>query len=462
MSAVDAETVERPTLVQVTLKSITEACAHNGRKNQPQGDVLVVLDLADLTKTILLNSKVLRRHIPAFAHEHFVAVDHSADDAGAAREIKRLLVLVPEGEYRPALRQRELDEPAPEPESNEPEITYVHKSARAKAEPVDEDGTAFEMTPNCADWPAAYRAFFTIACKSRPPKVEQVGISKRADLALPDVEAVMAIADHYNALDRLLTAFVSFCQHWQSTKSLWAAVASEPVRWMIISTKLENELVYTEAFIHLAGLYPDFDGRERLPAAVTEALAVQASQLRVIRYEINEKLLTMKFMKLKRDKEKGKKSPHVETAVDPHDEPVIFNTLNVVRNWILDHIEYLSLKENKLDEAGTHISYFCKHTEGDECLTVAGFYRIISRGGDAYLPADGFMRKWNQKFDAEEARIAREGLAAMKMEARNIVAGLVASQLQYREPEKLAHLTCATVKTLPWTDEAANEDVEMD
>lgn len=110
---------------------------------------------------------------------------------------------------------------------------------------------------------------------------------------MPLLELVAVIAERYEALDPIRSAFVSLCQDWQSKKTLWAAVATQPLRWLKLSVKLENELVYNEAFGHLAGSYPEFQGLEDLPAGIAKALEAGACQIRIMRYEINEQLAYM-------------------------------------------------------------------------------------------------------------------------------------------------------------------------
>jgi len=54
-----------------------------------------------------------------------------------------------------------------------------------------------------------------------------------------------------------------------------------------------------------------------------------------------------------------------------------------------------------------------------ECLTIAGFYRILNRAGDAYLDADEVMEKWNAESYEGDSSVIRPNLAQLKAQAKN-------------------------------------------
>lgn len=100
-----------------------------------------------------------------------------------------------------------------------------------------------------------------------------------------------------------------------------------------------------------------------------------------------------------------------------------------------------------------------------ECLTIAGFYRILNRAGDAYLDADEVMEKWNAESYEGDSSVIRPNLAQLKAQAKKTVASLVRSTLQLAEEERegLPYLTCVEVGKVPWAAEYdVDEDVEMD
>lgn len=137
------------------------------------------------------------------------------------------------------------------------------------------------------------------------------------------------------------------------------------------------------------------------------------------------------------------------------------HTLQLWRDWVCEHIRNLDDQDDREGDGSPPVGAFCKHEKG-ECLTVAGFYRVISRGGDSYLPADEVVANWNQDLDFHEATI-RATLQRLKSKASEIVKDLVVSTVK-ESNAKLDYLTCIEIESedVPWEtfkdEEVQDED----
>lgn len=83
---------------------------------------------------------------------------------------------------------------------------------------------------------------------------------------------------------------------------------------------------------------------------------------------------------------------------------------------------------------------------------MASMYRAIALGGDAYLPFESMIKKWNnQEYDIDDAA-QREALAELKRAASKIVSSVVESSLSYGSKDELDYLTCIRIEDedVPW------------
>lgn len=451
------------------LEQALAAVAKKGKKRAPlgYGDVVIVLDAEDLSKTILLEEKILTRQVPNFFDRHVLDGTSFRNEVASDGGIRYLLVLSKSGsaEEMPTLERRALNTAAPGPK-----LSGDGLASEVKQEPEADSAMGNDNVQQQrglkGDWVKAYDCFFRVMVTSSV-SIKHVKLPASASSALPLLEAVVVIAEHYSddrhgCIQAVGSAFKSLCNDWISNRTLYAAVAVDPARWLVLAIKLENVLVYKEAFVHLVGQYPDIAGPvEKIPAEIMANIASEARELRIKRYEADQSL----FMTTLKVAQNGKaKLAAIEGTVSHHHAPMIYHVVNVWRDWIAEHLTYIhdDISHQKLPDSTPFCDHLATEREGSPgCLTIAGIYRLLSKGGDAYLSADVVVEKWNRDVFGRDTAVIRSNLVALKEHARKLVAPLVRSSLQYAERDGLRYLTCVEVGKVPWATEE-DEDVDME
>jgi hypothetical protein len=418
-----------PSLAELALAA-TQSRAKNALLNK--GDILVILDNHNLAKAVTLDQEVLEVKTPKFAQQHLSQKQPYESDGLQANGVKKLLVLQAAKENNiPVVELQPLDLLAPLELASESTSGQLEQVKAEKAE--GEDGSAH--TSADTDWLRVYEAFFRIL-HARSMSAKSVRMYSTAAASLPLIEKVSMVAEEYAALDHMSGAVKSLVSDWIDTTSLWSAIAAEPVRWLKVAIKLQDDVFYKEAFIHVVGQKTDVAG---LDDSVLQAISSlrQAIEARVSR--ANFQLLTS--------------STRVDDRlVDQFHKPTVYNAVNVWRDWISEHLATLSPETNG---PGDRSTWLCDHPFG-ECLTVAGLYRTVSAGtylGDA-------TGHWSTDYKCKEAEV-RCTLITLKAQAKEVVAGLEVSSLQYEKKDNLPYLTRVEKKDIkvPW---AADEDEDMD
>ncbi|KAK5121990.1 hypothetical protein LTR85_004562 [Meristemomyces frigidus] len=464
-----------PTLLGQALAVI--AGKGKGRGSLSQGDVAVILDAKDLAKTILLDSTTLARQVAEFVNQRYPVEVPSRDSVASSGGIRLLFVLerTGTGGGMPTLELMALDAAAPVDDVTVVSENTTNAAAKeVKKEPADNsDEPEKEQIQSWqlpdTNWARAYECFFRMMVNMPSISVQQVRMPKTAPTALPLLEGVVAIAERYDCVQTVGPAFKSLSSDWISNRTLYAAVAGEPARWLALAVKLESDLVYKEAFVHMAGQHPNFARPvDRVPEHVMASIVAQARELRIKRYEVDQQLL---MTTLRVEKPARGKLGAVSGTVNQHLESRIYDIVNVWRDWLTEHMSYLHDGEAGSQDVTVPETALCDHptlgaASQAECLTVAGFYRLLDRGGDAYLPAEEVIQSWNQKMYGDEFGTIRVNLSVLKAQAREMVGPLVRSSLQLAERERVAlpYLTCVEVGKVPWASEEEEEDgdVEME
>ncbi|KAI7299523.1 hypothetical protein KC315_g17589 [Hortaea werneckii] len=422
----DLESVAGPTLVHEAVEAIKQKRGPSAIKGR---DVLVVVSSTDLARNLLLKSEILQQRIPSFVKKHGMSFASGCQPQEEEGRIKYLLVLNTNGQSgldMPTLEMNGLNTLVSSTEvvGNQQQTVEAVKETKVKAEPLSDDAVPKDtsaLQPKgkqkaTVDWSVAYSIFFRILLSTSTLSVARVGLPKQADAALPLLEGVLAVSNFYDCEPASL-AFKTLSYDWITNGTLYPAIAAAPVQWLALAVKLQSELVYKEAFVHVVGLHSqkqvELDG---LPEA-----AAPVSQRR---------------------------------------SSTVYDTVNLWRDYIADHLSLLKfLAAASSDGPSTaRPSPTCSHpttaNSHPDCLTTAGFYRLLSQAGDAYLPADEVEAKWNSENYGDDFKTIRTYLAVLKNRAKEIVGPLVKSNLFLDEGERarLEYLTCAEVGRLPWGD----------
>jgi len=299
------------------------------------------------------------------------------------------------------------------------------------------------------DWPKACDSLLRIIARVRAH-----GVSKTEPAAaLPQVEGIISIAQKYEVIHEVQGAFDSLFFGYIGSGKFWKPIAQAPVRYLKIGIALKTLTVYEEAFKHLVGSSASFKAGKRfddLPDAVQAIIHRRSHELYDLRRDINEDLL---LISLEIGQYDGSGSDaHPSSTVSQHNQPDAYSTVNIVRDWMAEHIGYLRSDTSKAPAP----HYLCEHKHG--CNTVAGFYRLVAAGGETYLPINTVWEKFNTDFleadtDGEfELEAVNLPLAALKTEASEYVSALVKSTLHLPGKDELDYLTCVTVgpEDVPW------------
>lgn len=464
-----------PALLELALAAV--AGRGVGKSTSGHSDMVIVLDMKDLAKTVVLDFSVLARQIPGFDATHHLHKVDSKSSVPTSSGVRHLFVLesCAPAEGMPTLERKALNTEAPPvpvdaASTNEDEVANANDdiTTKIKNEPTDDDQRVEQSQTPPQDapinWVKAYEVFLrTVGTTSL--SVRAVGLPSSAKAALPLLPSIVAISERYDCVATIGWAFKSLSNDWISNRKLYPAIAAAPAQWLALAIKLESELVYKEAFVHVVGQYPDVLYSELLPESIKTLVTARAQELKIMQYEVNQQLLTTTL-----------RVPHSamgrlnagDAVVSQHHRPAIYNTVNIWRDWISEHLSYI--RDHPTSENTIQASQFCDHPNSlpasqPECLTIAGFYRILHRAGDAYLDADEVMEKWNAESYEGDSSVVRPNLAQLKAQAKKTVAPLVRSTLQLAEQERevLTYLTCMEVGKVPWAaEDDVDEDVEME
>ena len=240
------------------------------------------------------------------------------------------------------------------------------------------------------DWIEAYETFFSIIA-GMPQRRINNSLTEHAEPALPQIEGIVTIAQYLNALPVLDNTFNSLLLSFISNQSLWTAIAKEAASWLLIGIAMKNSSVYEEALRHVIGCYPEWPwtkSRAHIPENVIKIVESKSAALELLHSQTS---LELSFTTLI----EGAPGNETETLVNKNTSPTKWQVVNIWRDWVGEHLAYMNEEQNNDAANKANPTWLCKHK--GECLTVAGFYRTLSKGGDAYLPADEVVKLWKDE-----------------------------------------------------------------
>ncbi|KAK3632316.1 hypothetical protein LTR56_016449 [Elasticomyces elasticus] len=457
------EIVKPPTLLVKALEAMSKK---KGSKQVSQGNIMIVLDESNLRKTVRIDSEVLRRQLSN--DSRFVRIAEAASAPSTPVDgISVLAVLEKQalGEM-PVLRIKALNVPAPAAESvtsgSDDNETKVKGEPKNEEEEVARQSTAPPEIRR-VHWAKAYDSLLRLLKPSGSITARNCGLPSKAEAALPELEAIVTIAEYYDCTPIIRSAFMSMASEWLTNRTLYPAIAKDPSAWLVLAVKLQSKLAYNEAIVHVIGLYPNVDIAS-FPDQVRETIDRESFGLHYKRLDIDQQLfMTTLGTDSYQARPKLVAGEAVSKPVTQHSHHVAWTLVNLWRDYITEHLSHVKAAraQQSVQETPT-----CLHTDG-ECLTVAGLYRTIHHGGDAYMPLDHMVDNWKGP-NSKGSNIAVEvstGLKSLKTKAAQIVAPLLQSTLHYEGRDKLPYLTCVEVKEVPWAvedDEGEEDDMEVD
>ena len=317
----------------------------------------------------------------------------------------------------------------------------VDPKTAVKARSDEKASTGKHTNASETDWPKACDSLL----RSIINRQRAHGVSRK-DLvaALSQIEGVVGIAQRYGLAHEVQSEFDRLFLEYVGNGKFWELIAQEPVRCLKIGIALQKLSVYEEAFKHLVGMGANskagthFDG---LPDEIQAIIQRHSHELYSLRRDANEDLLLISLAA-----ESPNESVYPSSAVSQYESPDAYGTVNIFRDWMAEHIGYL-----RGDTSLPPLEYcMCDHSGG--CKTVAGFYRAIATGGEAYLPGDLVWENFDESFLQAPERgelldpdVVMKPLAQLKAWASKHVGGLVKSTLHLPSKDESEYLTCVTV-----------------
>ena len=422
---------------------------------------MIILDCNDLSKTLLTSSDRLK--------DASTILSSTAQDAqiDATFDLTRIFVLA-DHEPHPLVQSVVLNARHSVLEELRSTV-YVPEDVKIKKEEGDESTQAEQRA---VDWTAAYKTLIDAINVAALRTSNRSVFDSCASKARTHITAVISLAEHYQALAALRDAFRTSVLKWINNRSLHKAIAEEPVDWLKIGATMQNTNTFDEAFMHCVGYLDSYPkSMDDLPPELRLPLVKKAAALQARRLKANEKLKKLVLLIAVR----VRPGYRAKAAVNTKNAPLEWLVNQLFKDWIVEHIDYLFddynsaggngaggvAEDEEGDEAGAapevaniETTATCDHK--NKCLTVGGFYRLVGKGGNAYLPlgeAIGLLEAipGGEKIVKDPKKI-RDALARLKDDAATIVKDLVWSCLSYEGREGLEYLTCVEVgrEDYPW------------
>lgn len=444
------------------------------QKQRKKGDVAVILDPHDLTKALLIFSNRLR------LASNIIPVD-SVGGKGLTSGLSHILVLEHAGSM-PLLQSLDLG-----PALADLQAHFIGtKASSVKIEVEGEDevpsprsAKSAATSAENANWAAAYRTTLEVVEASALRAAKRQVFESNAAAAHSRICAVIAIAKHYDILAALEMTFIQSMNAWIANRTLYSAIKGDPVSWLDIGITMRNRDIFDVASVHCVGGLVSFpNGLAQLHPDVAVVMQNKAAKLQERRKKVDPKLMTLILTTMVRE------APgyRARAFVSPRDDAVAWTTNQLFANWMHAHLCYLNADdEDEGERAGSHDTFnanevnikttaTCDH-KGGRCLNPGGFYRLIGKADDSYLPLQKVIKllvDWDAayfKTEEVEERV-RAALQELKRKAAGIVGGLAESKLVFPNVEEMEYLTCVDVGDgdVPWgvDEEEGEEDVGME
>ena len=262
----------------------------------------------------------------------------------------------------------------------------------------------------------AYKDLFRM-CYNQLPEICLSDI----DQALGKCERLITISKYYGSLAVIQPYLSSHLTQYRRT--LFVAIANDPPRWLKLSIDLKSPLMFSESLNHCVGAWPN----SPWPTTLTEPTIMSLIRRKGEALARNRAQLDMKLL--------------VNSLTSDHGDPVTFVSdpeswmmVQFWRDWLTRQM-YAQRKVDKEHHA-TH-------------------YRLIRKGGDAYLPKEALREAISDMWGNGMGTwcTAAVDMETLKEFAQHLVAGLTENKLMI-DPEAfgIPYLTCTDVMPAdyPW------------
>ncbi|KAF2823984.1 hypothetical protein CC86DRAFT_254038, partial [Ophiobolus disseminans] len=207
--------------------------------------------------------------------------------------------------------------------------------------------------------------------------------------------------------------------------ALYTAIKEDPARWLKLAISLENDALYTEAFIHIVGAHPCSPWPTKpsaLPDEIQKPVARKAEKLDQLCTEIERELLLLTIQ--------------VRTGPVQPQEHSQFDTWLVVQTFR----DQLAREFHQLENSRSR------------SMKRGLMFRKIKQGGSSYMPY-AEMRRLMTRIMPSAVENLEEDLGLMKEFASKIAEALAANELMLEVgAHGVGYLTCVKVRLedMPW------------
>jgi hypothetical protein len=322
----------------------------------------------------------------------------------------------------------------------------TYDAAVRDATTVKSEASGHAEEKSSIDWTKAYEVFLLCVVKRGG-----IGIRKDPSDARHQLEAIITIAKHLDAIPAVENAYMRYMMNIDHHR-LYCAISEEPESWLGIGLEMKDQNVFKEAYRHVVGRYVTHrQSLTRLPDHVVQSLEKHATRLRCLRWKVNNDLLML--------------FPIRDRRYFPQREIPESITGNIWQAWVREHLYLLEqddLGTSEIEPDGGHRGAICKHDSQSPCRSLVGFYQIISKGGDAYLPAEETVHRANVEQESEGT--VRRCLAELKRKASELVQVIATSKLLLAGKDNVPYLTCIEPEPedIPFATGDDDDDVVME
>ena len=247
------------------------------------------------------------------------------------------------------------------------------------------------------------------------------------ECALDQCERIVVLAKHYGSLPLVQPYLGNVLAQYH--RQLYTSIAKDPPRWLTLSVALESNSIFREAIIHCAGCYPYSPWTthiDTLPDCLMSIIKTKADGLAQLRTQTTMELFINTLTEIK---------DGLDVSLKTSSEAWI--AVQIFHDWLGTQTRNLR-HANQLHH-GHH-------------------YRLMRKGGDAYLPTDKVLEL------LEDVKLFRRSmdtwdeletdLNSLKDYAKGVVEQITVDNLMVgTEGMDIPYLTCVDVgvEDYPWT-----------
>ncbi|KAF1851016.1 uncharacterized protein K460DRAFT_412639 [Cucurbitaria berberidis CBS 394.84] len=386
------------------------------------GDVHVKSSFIDPPKQWRLHSAILARHSPWFARS--LQQERRSEDDGPTwfsytiEEVEGKIGLVRQqitGE-QPDIEARDdggidLGTAVKVEETDDTILATKERPASIPVSGTTRNATHVLSGMNHSSTMAIYSQIFG-TFYSIPPSISTASIA----VALTQSEQLAEIAQNLGCL-HLITSHIGNAL-FSYRQSLFSAIKADPARWILLSMLLQNDSIYTEALIHLAGAHPCWPWptkRTVVPGEIRRLIMTKSRALDRLCLEAERELLLLTI--------------YVRSKPVQPQEKSQFDTWFIVQNFR----DILAREFNTLEN------------DRKKSMRRGAIFRKIRKGGSLYMSYEE-MRRLMERIMPSAVDNLSEDLTLLKKHASGIVEELAANELMLDvEANHVGYLTCTKV-----------------